>query len=474
MIVAVHSDSTPDNNGIYRLTDTDYTVPSNWESTGGVSYWDRSGTTIEPLTANDNLDIGTGVFSGVVADGTTLETSGAPTTDTMLVNKKYVDDEISGSSSVYIPYTGATQNANLNDKSLVNISELGVGVTSSLKGVLHNKYTGDATKNLQYNEMDTESVLSSPKTYYGLYNDLTKKGDDTQNGLFTGVTMYGMSNEIDLWGTFSNSYIVANTQTLTGSETRVYDRTVWDSPGKTNRVELRGNRVRLYAVSASVLNGDVNRTMIGEEVEVRLINGNSDAVNMYGFKVSEIGTTLTDTVTGGLYGMYVDEIKDLAGAPDGSWAFYNNSDSGNYLGKDNTKNYRGSAKDVYDTYTGTAWQFNAPADIAQLSSQPTGTVDLAIATTKYVDDNAGSTLSLSAELEAQINQSYVSENFNYTAGVLTSIDYKDAVPTTIYTKVFTYTGGVLTQWVITRVVDSATLTCSLTYSNGTLITKTYS
>jgi hypothetical protein len=40
MIVSVYDDPAPSNNGIYRLKDTDYTIPGNWEkleSGGGVS-----------------------------------------------------------------------------------------------------------------------------------------------------------------------------------------------------------------------------------------------------------------------------------------------------------------------------------------------------------------------------------------------------------------------------------------------------
>ena len=37
MIVAVHSDATEDNNGVYRLLDTDYTQESSWEKLGSGS-----------------------------------------------------------------------------------------------------------------------------------------------------------------------------------------------------------------------------------------------------------------------------------------------------------------------------------------------------------------------------------------------------------------------------------------------------
>lgn len=48
-------------------------------------------STIKPLLDGDNLDIGTGVLAGVLADGIELETDTAPTTDKMVANKKYVD-----------------------------------------------------------------------------------------------------------------------------------------------------------------------------------------------------------------------------------------------------------------------------------------------------------------------------------------------------------------------------------------------
>jgi len=104
-----------------------------------------------------------------------------------------------------------------------------------------------------------------------------------------------------------------------------------------------------------------------------------------------------------------------------------------------------------------------------------GTNDEAFASKKYVDDNSsGGDLSLVAELEAQIKIGYITAEFNYTSGVLTSIDYNDVTPTTIYTKVFTYTSGVLTSWVITRISDSTTLTCTFSYTAGVLTEKNYS
>ncbi len=70
--------------------------------------------TISPLIDNDNIDIGTGVFDGIIGDGTELESSGAPTTDSMIANKKYVDDTVAATNefSELTDVTGAYTTAN--------------------------------------------------------------------------------------------------------------------------------------------------------------------------------------------------------------------------------------------------------------------------------------------------------------------------------------------------------------------------
>jgi len=60
---------------------------------------DEETDTIKPLIDNDNLDIGTGVYGGVLKDGIELESDAAPTTDAGVANKKYVDDNSGGGVS---------------------------------------------------------------------------------------------------------------------------------------------------------------------------------------------------------------------------------------------------------------------------------------------------------------------------------------------------------------------------------------
>ena len=58
-----------------------------------ITFWDRTGSTLFPKNAGDNIII-TGI--GTFGDGSALTTSAAPTSDVMISNKKYVDDQITG------------------------------------------------------------------------------------------------------------------------------------------------------------------------------------------------------------------------------------------------------------------------------------------------------------------------------------------------------------------------------------------
>jgi len=57
MIVSVHSDSTPANNGLYILTDEDYTNIDNWvkvQGNGGSVDWGNIGGTLSDQTDLQN------------------------------------------------------------------------------------------------------------------------------------------------------------------------------------------------------------------------------------------------------------------------------------------------------------------------------------------------------------------------------------------------------------------------------------
>ena len=146
------------------------------------------------------------------------------------------------------------------------------------------------------------------------------------------------------------------------------------------------NTGQSFTVGDEVAWNGTNWTILGNENDYVPYTGANANVDLGAHNLDTTGVISSGTLTDGTATLTGGALTGVTG--------------GIQLDADNAKLYFGAGDDASLTWDSAKFIIDASAaDLAQLADQPTGGTDLAIATTKYVDDNGGGSYTAGTGLE---------------------------------------------------------------------------